>query len=934
MQVGQTLTYAKYGIVIAQIWYILRFVYNRSRLLFTILSFLLLFSFLLAKFVKLQLLPISVFFIRNNIKGNYNEILCNKYCEIFKRLSFELNVEYDDYSRWNLRELRNLFNEVYTLYAALYISINVYKVVLPKRLVEFYKTLKLHLNLLTKARLPLTNLGHCPIVDIQIFDDVQWYVVKEISQDVRFNDFHTKTPVKAGTVSLLSALHRENSKYITDGMINDSLAKTEVLREIDDIIVLCNSLYNMMTIIKRDGLKEHSRSFLLQLFRDANFPFANTKFLKALSIFEFKGKHECIKVPRFIYTNDLIDALIVPNSKLVSREDMSRKPILNYSPYHKNNVQLISMLYGSNIYEKIVGYFDGKAASDPMVIFSNPNAASYELYVFSPSDIHFHCELGRNVFLYNYGSVGDSIGSVNVKTILNHGQFLVKYLMKTFGNDLKLVFHGISIGGLSTIKLSKFAEETFKNSEFVLCQKTFGDLPKLASHMVTSIFNPLLPLFGLDVSSVEDFLEIKTKKACIVDVNDEIIPLQCSLTACISDSVTIAGVHRASNLFIQFKLSSVKLMNSALSNSDIVTMQILKDIIKIVGNYINSTGQPLINLLYTDLDNHMSAKKDILRAMEFFTRFCIWGSLPIFCIPKKRPIEYFDLSHFYNICSGSHSSKFAVFNGSSVLVSSKVAALFCIFLNSNVVDWIVDPEKSKKASISDSNRAISLVNAKELKVLHSASTGLYFINHEAASIVKKEHVHVASAIKSDLSSFGVDTTINSIRHFVWMRLYSILGLLKCLDMIENVSFSSFNSLDLSEILTPKSTETESIDVVRIAKQASGTESGLASGTESGLASENSNGAIDFAGVKDILQHARQFIGALIDIVIDETTHKTIKKLPSDLVPVNVAQDDKLAKHIKEIIGDAKKFGNVIPAFSGHNISNSKEDLKLIAGLQS
>lgn len=165
---------------------------------------------------------------------------------------------------------------------------------------------------------------------------------------------------------------------------------------------------------------------------------------------------------------NLVDGLLVDNtkkipsalSKTVSGEDFSDLAAL----YERNEKWLESYGYERHyIYsdrgEKLTGYLLKAKAPSKLYMFGSHGYQSNGRGEFK-GIAQYYIEKGFNVFLCDHTSQGESEGRYT-----GFGAFECKdslkwlnYLVDTFGNDIKIAVHGVSMGAATVMMLS--AEET------------------------------------------------------------------------------------------------------------------------------------------------------------------------------------------------------------------------------------------------------------------------------------------------------------------------------------------------------------------------------------------------------------------------------------------------------------------------------------------
>ncbi|UKJ88916.2 hypothetical protein MACJ_002162 [Theileria orientalis] len=689
--------YGKALFKIANFFVISRFVFKRSKLLGFIVQFGSLVLFCVRKFIQLQFLPISLSFILNESLATYNDYYTDKYCELFRKLGREFNVEYDRSKHWKVQEIRELVNEVYSVYAALYLSVNIYNSKLSPEGLNFYNHLRKLVVLFSNVGIKPTNIDFKNLVNIEIYNDVV-----NSGKDSTDKDSHWKLTqdFPPDSVSFLSILHSENAWYVNDHHITQCFLDFHDLEFFEKVVSYCNTLYNVTSVLKREGYREHSRGWLSHLISKPNYVFGNLHFMRCLMMYLHKGVHMKVNVNEF--RPGQIDTLFIPDRNMITNLEFSRSKMEVPIKNRTESRHLVSLLYGSDVYLRVL---ENYRSARRIVINANPNGSCYEFMAMDTSDIKLHVDQGRAVLLFNYPSVGHSRGNPEIVEMTRKCNYLVKYLNEHFSEssqsmlgrhldtyDYKMVtpkrnlaisFRGYSLGGLFILKMFRHMDANNEN-EFMIFHKTLGDLKRLSMHFVSDVVGPLLRFFHLDHNCADDFLKVNAEKILILDVFDEIIPLSYSLAHSVARTQQVAGVGRLANSFIDYKYKTLQLltdqvnsvnrfgsMSSIGSNvsssstyssvsihdrnlgeggdnyDDVVArIKLVKEMLSVVGKNINSTGQSLLNLLETGARS--SLKEDVEKTSEYFTRLMLYGSIPPNCMPKAKVTEN-TLNNMYNV---------------------------------------------------------------------------------------------------------------------------------------------------------------------------------------------------------------------------------------------------------------------------------------------
>ncbi|UKK01290.2 hypothetical protein MACK_002103 [Theileria orientalis] len=632
-----------------------------------------------------------------------------------KRLGREFNVEYDRSKHWKVQEIRELVNEVYSVYAALYLSVNIYKSNLSPEGLNFYNHLRKLLVLFSSVGVKPTNLDFKNLANIEIYNDVL-----NSGQDSTNKDSQWKLSgdLPPDNVSFLSLLHSENAWYVNDHHITQIFLDFHDLEFFEKVVSYCNTLYNVTSVLKREGYREHSRGWLSHLMSKPNYVFGNLHFMRCLMMYKHKGVHMIVDVNEF--RPGVIDTLFIPDRNMITNLELSRSKIEVPITNRSESRYLVSLLYGSDVYLRVL---ENYRSARRIVINANPNGTCYEFMEMYHMDIKLHVDHGRAFLLFNYPSVGYSKGNPEIVEITRKCNYLVKYLNEHFSEssqsmlgrhldtyeykmvtpkrNLALSFHGTSLGGLFILKMFRQMDSTNEH-EFMIFHKTIGDLKRLSMHFVSSVVGPALRFFHLDHNCADDFVKVNAEKIVILDVYDEIIPLSCSLAHSVARTQQVAGVGKLSNAFMDYKYKTLQLLSdqinsanrfgsmssivsndSSISTSSTMSMndrslgegrntydevvtriKLVKEMLSVVGKNINSTGQNLLNLLETEAKS--SVKEDVEKTSEYFTRLMLYGSIPPNCMPKAKVTEN-TLANMYKVLERMNlkANYFTLYKGGS-----------------------------------------------------------------------------------------------------------------------------------------------------------------------------------------------------------------------------------------------------------------------------
>ncbi|XP_955065.1 uncharacterized protein TA04225 [Theileria annulata] len=818
----------KFLIKIGNLFFINKFAYKRSKWICVLMNIVILFYFLVSRFIQLQLVPISLSFILNGYLASYNGMICSNYSELFKRLGSEFNVQYDRPKHWKVSELRELVNEVYSLYSALYLSVNVYNSKLGPELSNLYNSLRKLLILLSNELVRPKGIDIDNLVHIDIYNDFN-NVKDPNAKDVSVEKLTRELPSEI-YINFLSLVHSENSKLVNDQHVMQVLIEFPDLTFFEQIVSHSNNLFNICNVLSLEGMKEHSRGFISHFFSHPNYAFGNLTFLRSLLIYKFKAVHNRIVANKL--TGEVIDTLFIPHSNFLN--SLQREKINSKLIPRSSNTDTISLLFGSDIYCKVM---DGYRGVKNVLVYAGPNAACYEFHAFQ-SEIPTLVEAGNSIILFNYTSVANSIGLPKITNITRNNSFLINHILNHYnisdgnGNNnnlssdrntnvaslsdsaedgMKINYYGFSLGGFFTLKMCKGSE-----MRFMVFNKTFGDMRNLSMSMVGKFVGPLLPLFNLSSNTIDEFYRLKTNKIITVDINDEIIPIKCSLPNELIKRLLLPGINKLTKSFIDYKFKTLQIINNSINstnphnssnsnnsiNSDNVNssenvmekLMCTKDILNVLMYNINSIGESLLNLLESGSENNL--KDEISSTNEFFTKLLVYGSIPNNCVSgyanilKRKKFEPYSLCNLYNILSQLQ------LNTNYFSTCSKLS-------ESNTMRYNMTESQEKYNSgeydRKDSDKRESRLIKVPVKVAVYFSVLLegntiviskdndYYLDFSSVTENTCEASHVYKFLKNDLKNFGIPKIhLTPIKLLAYFRLYSIVNVFYTMNKVKNI----------------------------------------------------------------------------------------------------------------------------------------------------
>ena len=162
-----------------------------------------------------------------------------------------------------------------------------------------------------------------------------------------------------------------------------------------------------------------------------------------------------------------------------------------------------------------------------LAIYCNQNALCCESYALGHDNINAYLyDLNCTIIIWNYYGFGLRKGITTFSKIDKDIDVLSKYIKQNF-NDYKIIVHGCSIGGYSSIKLTKKLDNN--ENVVLISDRTFGDIDKIVvslsyGKILSVIYNILFPKFLYHSSNINNYISVpKNKKLLLFDARDEII---------------------------------------------------------------------------------------------------------------------------------------------------------------------------------------------------------------------------------------------------------------------------------------------------------------------------------------------------------------------------------------------------------------------------
>jgi hypothetical protein len=171
------------------------------------------------------------------------------------------------------------------------------------------------------------------------------------------------------------------------------------------------------------------------------------------------------------------------------------------------------------------------------VLFCGPNAAVYEVLSLANLEacwFGWYLSLGFDICFFNYRGYPGSEGQASPAKVKADAMVVYNYLKSDLKVE-KILVHGESIGGMAACYLAKHA-----SIDLLIADRTFASLDAVAMRMMNKTIGYCLKYLGFwFTDSVADYLDAKTMKLIVQDVDDLIIHNTSSLKAGIAQRLLL-----------------------------------------------------------------------------------------------------------------------------------------------------------------------------------------------------------------------------------------------------------------------------------------------------------------------------------------------------------------------------------------------------------
>ena len=260
-----------------------------------------------------------------------------------------------------------------------------------------------------------------------------------------------------------------------------------------------------------------------------------------------------------------------------------------------------------------------------LTIYCNQNALCCENYAMGHDNIDIYLyDINSTIILWNYTGFGLRKGLTTFSKVDKDINILSKYIKKHFIN-YKIIIHGCSIGGYSSIKLM----QKFNGTENVvlIADRTFGDIDLIALSLSSSkiftftfknitfslsygqilyfLYNFLFPKIFYHSNNINNYISIPSgKKLIFFDAKDEIIAYNPA-------SLVFNITNKFYNDIVKPKIKKYKEYKALIENINNINLELLE----LSSKKIDNEALIFIQHLYKYIDS----------TEEFFMFFIIFG---------------------------------------------------------------------------------------------------------------------------------------------------------------------------------------------------------------------------------------------------------------------------------------------------------------------
>ena len=283
-----------------------------------------------------------------------------------------------------------------------------------------------------------------------------------------------------------------------------------------------------------------------------------------------------------------------------------------------------------------------------LTIYCNQNALCCENYAVAHDNIDLYLyHINSTIILWNYTGFGLRKGLTTFAKVDKDINILSKYIKKNF-NDYKIIIHGCSIGGYSSIKLMQKFNDT--ENVVLISDRTFADIDLIALSLSSNkiftfnfknitfslsygkilyfLYNILFPKLFYHSNNMDNYISIPSQKKLIfLDAKDEIIAYNPA-------SLVFNITKKYYNDIVKPKIKKYKEYKALIDNIKNINLEVLE----LSSKNIDNDGLIFIQHLNKYIDS----------TEEFFMFFIIFGFpynfyKEIFCESDKFNRNYIEI---------------------------------------------------------------------------------------------------------------------------------------------------------------------------------------------------------------------------------------------------------------------------------------------------
>ena len=238
-----------------------------------------------------------------------------------------------------------------------------------------------------------------------------------------------------------------------------------------------------------------------------------------------------------------------------------------------------------------------------LAIFCNQNALCCESYCIYKENINTYLKIPEStILIWNYTGFGLRSGITTFKKVDKDVNYLYEYLIKEYFN-YKIVVHGASIGGYSSINLSKKLGQSGIDV-LLIADRTYSDIQYIAQSFSKKygkalkwLYTFLFPKVHYKSDNVNNYISLsKNRKMIIYNENDEIIKYNPA-------SLIYNVTKKYYKQIILPKISKFKEYKNIINQKQFLVMELQKLSVDCNDKNFDINGRIFIQHLYKNLNN-------------------------------------------------------------------------------------------------------------------------------------------------------------------------------------------------------------------------------------------------------------------------------------------------------------------------------------------